>query len=74
MDAADPVRIFLGCKTTERDADGAARAELRRSSGAASGRIFYLYQIHAVETMADLDAATRTGGALDAIVKARRKG
>ncbi|MEZ4769750.1 MAG: aldo/keto reductase [Caldilineales bacterium] len=64
-------QIFLGCKTMERDAAGAA-AELRRSLDLLQVDSFDLYQIHAVETMADLDAATRSGGALDAIVKARR--
>ena len=66
-------QIFLGCKTMERDAAGAA-AELRRSLDLLQVDAFDLYQIHAVETMADLDAATRPGGALDAIVKAREEG
>ena len=66
-------KIFLGCKTTERSADGAA-AELRRSLERLQVDTFDLYQIHAVETMADLDAATRSGGALDAMVKAREAG
>lgn len=66
-------QIFLGCKTMERDAAGAA-AELRRSLDLLQVDSFDLYQIHAVETMDDLDSATRTGGALDAIVKAREEG
>ena len=66
-------QIFLGCKTMERDAAGAA-GEMRRSLDLLQVDRFDLYQIHAVETMADLDAATRPGGALDAIVKARDKG
>lgn len=66
-------QIFLGCKTMERDAAGAA-AELRRSLDLLQVDAFDLYQIHAVETMADLDAATRPGGALDAIIKARDEG
>lgn len=66
-------RFFLGCKTMERDAAGAA-AELRRSLERLQVDAFDLYQIHAVETLADLDAATRPGGALDAIVRAREEG
>ncbi len=66
-------QIFLGCKTMERDAAGAA-AELRRSLELLRVDAFDLYQIHAVETMADLDAATRAGGALDAIIEAREEG
>lgn len=66
-------QIFLGCKTMERDAAGAA-AELRRSLDLLQVDSFDLYQIHAVETMDDLASATRTGGALDAIVKAREEG
>jgi len=66
-------QFFLGCKTMERDATGAA-AELRRSLERLQVDAFDLYQIHDVETMADLDAATRPGGALDAIVQARDEG
>ena len=66
-------RFFLGCKTMERDAAGAA-AELRRSLERLQVDTFDLYQIHAVETLVDLDAATRPGGALDAIVRAREEG
>lgn len=66
-------QFFLGCKTMERDAAGAA-AELRRSLERLQVDAFDLYQIHAVLTLADLDAATRPGGALDAIVRARDEG
>lgn len=66
-------QFFLGCKTMERDAAGAA-AELRRSLERLQVDAFDLYQIHAVETLADLDAATRPGGALDALVRAREEG
>lgn len=66
-------QFFLGCKTMERNAAGAA-TELRRSLERLQVDAFDLYQIHAVETLADLDAATRPGGALDAIVQARDEG
>ncbi len=35
---------------------------------------FDLYQLHAVNTFAELDAATALGGALEALVEARRSG
>lgn len=66
-------QFFLGCKTMERTAEGAA-AELRRSLERLHVDSFDLYQIHAITTMAELDAATRPGGALDAIVAARQEG
>jgi aryl-alcohol dehydrogenase-like predicted oxidoreductase len=66
-------RIFLGCKTMERDR-AAAAAELRQSLERLQTGRFDLYQIHAVTTMEELDAATRTGGALDAILQAREEG
>jgi aryl-alcohol dehydrogenase-like predicted oxidoreductase len=66
-------RVFLGCKTMERTAAGAA-AELRRSLERLQVDSFDLYQIHAVTTLDELDAATRAGGALDALVAARAEG
>jgi len=66
-------KIFLGCKTMERSAPGAA-AELQRSLKRLQVDHFDLYQMHAVTTMAELDEATRPGGALEAIIKARDSG
>jgi aryl-alcohol dehydrogenase-like predicted oxidoreductase len=66
-------RFFLGCKTTERTAEGAA-AEMRRSLSRLHTDAFDLFQIHAVTSMDELDAATRSGGALDAIVRAKEEG
>jgi len=66
-------RFFLGCKTMERDKNGAA-AELRQSLNRLRVDHFDLYQIHAVTKMEELDAATRPGGALEAIVEARDAG
>jgi len=66
-------RFFLGCKTMERTKAGAA-AELRRSLERLRVDAFDLYQIHAVTNMEELDAATGSGGALDAIVEAREAG
>jgi aryl-alcohol dehydrogenase-like predicted oxidoreductase len=65
--------FFLGCKTMERTATG-ARGELEASLQRLGVDHFDLYQLHAVKTMDDLHEATREGGALDALVKAREEG
>ena len=66
-------RFFLGCKTTERTHDEAA-AEMRRSLERLKVDSFDLYQIHAVTSFEELDAATKTGGALEAMIKAKEAG
>jgi predicted aldo/keto reductase-like oxidoreductase len=66
-------RFFVGCKTTER-AKADAAAELRRSLERLQVDYFDLYQIHAITSLEELDAATRPGGALDAIIEAREAG
>jgi len=71
--ATERGRFFLGCKTMERTKAGAA-TELRRSLERLRVDAFDLYQIHAVTTLADLDAATGPGGALEAILDARAEG
>jgi aryl-alcohol dehydrogenase-like predicted oxidoreductase len=71
--ARERQRFFLGCKTMERSQAG-AMAELHRSLKRLQVDYFDLYQIHAVETFADLDRATEPGGALDALIAAREAG
>lgn len=66
-------RFFLGCKTMERTRAGAA-AELHRSLERLRVERFDLYQLHAVTSLEELDAVTRPGGALEAIVEARDTG
>jgi aryl-alcohol dehydrogenase-like predicted oxidoreductase len=66
-------RFFLGCKTTERTRDGAWN-EMQQSLKRLQTEAFDLYQFHAITTMEELDAVTRTGGALEAFVQARREG
>jgi len=65
--------FFLGCKTMERTKEGAA-AELRRSLDRLGVDHFDLYQLHAVDSMTELDKATGPGGAVEAILKARDEG
>ena len=65
--------FFLGCKTMERDKKGAA-AELRRSLERLGVDRFDLYQLHAIDSMAELDKATGPGGALEAVLEAKEEG
>jgi len=66
-------RFFLGCKTMERSKQG-AWDEMQRSLKLLQTDTFDLYQCHAVNTVEELDAVTMKGGALEAIVEARREG
>lgn len=66
-------RFFLGCKTMERTREGAA-VELRESLSRLRVEAFDLYQIHAVTTQEELDAALGPGGAIEALLDAREEG
>ena len=66
-------RFFLGCKTMERQKEGAA-AELRRSLKILKVDKFDLFQLHAITSMAELDQVTATGGALESVIEARSEG
>jgi aryl-alcohol dehydrogenase-like predicted oxidoreductase len=66
-------RFFLGCKTMERTRKG-AWAELRKSLKRLQSESFDLYQLHAVTSLEELDAVSRPGGALEALVEARQAG
>ncbi len=73
--ALEPYRsgVFLACKTMQRTAAGAAE-ELRESLRRMRTDHFDLFQLHAMTTREDLEAATGPGGALEAIVAARDAG
>jgi len=66
-------RVFLACKTTKRDAEG-ARKELETSLRRLHTDFFDLYQFHAVRSMEDVERITGPGGAADLFVKARDEG
>ena len=66
-------RFFLGCKTMERSRDGAI-AEMHASLKRLQTDSFDLYQLHAITNFEELDAVTRPGGALEAIIEAREAG
>jgi aryl-alcohol dehydrogenase-like predicted oxidoreductase len=66
-------KFFVGCKTTMRDR-WSAWAELHRSLYLLRTKQFDLYQLHAVTTFEELDAALKPGGAIEALMDARDKG
>ena len=65
--------VFLACKTTERSREGAER-EMMQSLEHMRSKHFDLYQLHAMTTQEDVDAATAADGALPFLVEARDKG
>ena len=65
--------IFLGCKTTVRDVDG-AWAEGNRSLERLQTDRFDLYQLHSVGKIEILDECTKKGGSLEALIKAKEQG
>lgn len=73
--ALEPYRkdVFLACKTTERSREGAER-EMLQSLDNMRCEHFDLYQLHAMTTQEDFDAATAADGALPFLVEAREKG
>ena len=65
--------IFLGCKTQERDYEGATR-KLEQSLNRLGTDHIELYQIHGLEYEDELDEITGDGGALEAIREAKAEG
>ena len=66
-------RFFLGCKTMERSKDGAWN-EMQQSLKRLQVESFDLYQFHAVNTFDELDQITMKGGALEAVLEAKKVG
>jgi aryl-alcohol dehydrogenase-like predicted oxidoreductase len=66
-------RIFLATKTGLRDRD-AAWAQVNRSLERLETDRLDLIQVHAVGDAEELDLVTRTGGSLEAVVRAREEG
>ncbi len=66
-------KVFLACKTTKRDAAGAAE-ELETSLKRVQTDYFDLYQFHAVSSMKDVEEILAPGGAAETYVKARKEG
>jgi aryl-alcohol dehydrogenase-like predicted oxidoreductase len=63
-------RLFVACKTLHHDPDG-VRAQLEESLGLLGCDAFDLYQLHAVNDLAELDARA---GAVTAVARARDEG
>ena len=66
-------KVFLACKTLERS-QNAARRELEQSLRRLGTDHFDLYQLHAVDTLEDLDQILAPGGAMETFEAAREKG
>jgi aryl-alcohol dehydrogenase-like predicted oxidoreductase len=66
-------RIFLASKTGDRDAAG-ARASIEASLVRLQTDSLDLIQLHGVNSLAELDAVTAPGGAVEAAVRARDEG
>lgn len=65
--------IFLGCKTQERDYEGATR-ELEQSFDRLGVDTIDLYQFHGLEYEHELETITEDGGALEAFREAKADG
>lgn len=66
-------RIFLACKTIDRTKDGAAK-ELRTSLMRLRTDHLDLYQIHALNTLDEVDKVLGPDGAMETFLGAREKG
>jgi aryl-alcohol dehydrogenase-like predicted oxidoreductase len=66
-------QFFIGCKTAERDRKG-AREGLQRSLETLKIDHFDLFQFHGVDEPRVLDFILGPGGALEAVLEARREG
>jgi aryl-alcohol dehydrogenase-like predicted oxidoreductase len=65
--------VYLACKTEKRTRAEASH-EMLRSLERLGIRHFDLYQLHALDDMADLEVALGAGGAMEAILEARDAG
>jgi len=65
--------LFLACKTTERTHDGASK-ELEQSLKRLQTDHFDLYQLHAVNTLEDVETIFSPKGAMVTFLKAREEG
>lgn len=66
-------KVFLACKTTKRDAEGAAK-ELEQSLKRLQTDYFDLYQFHGLTSMQDVEQILGPGGAAETFTKARKEG
>jgi aryl-alcohol dehydrogenase-like predicted oxidoreductase len=74
--ALEPYRknVFLACKTTERQREGASR-ELKESFKRLRTDYLDLYQLHAItDVQKDVDTAFAKGGAMEVFIEAKKQG
>jgi aryl-alcohol dehydrogenase-like predicted oxidoreductase len=73
--ALEPYRdkVFLACKTAERDAVS-ARRELENSLRLLRTDCLDLYQLHAITSREDIDRVFGPGGAMETLIEAREQG
>ncbi len=73
--ALEPYRdiVFLACKTEKRTKEEATAA-LERSLKLLRTDYFDLYQLHAVDTLKDVEQVLGPGGAIEALLEAREQG
>lgn len=73
LQGIDRSKIFLACKTKQRDREG-ARQELEASLKSLKTDHFDLYQMHHLVTVAEVKQALGPGGALETFLKAKEQG
>ncbi|MEM2088428.1 MAG: aldo/keto reductase [Thermoproteota archaeon] len=73
--ALEPYRdkVFLACKTEKRTREE-AKAALERSLKLLRTDHFDLYQLHAVDTLKDVEQVMGPGGAIETLTEARKQG
>ena len=74
-EALEPYRknIFLACKTSRRDAEG-AKEDLLESLRTLRTDYFDLYQLHAICRASDVEQAFADGGAMETLLWAKKEG
>ncbi len=65
--------VFLACKTTERDSEG-AKKDLETSLKLLHTDHFDVYQLHSITTVEEVDKVFAKGGAFETILKAKEEG
>lgn len=65
--------VYIACKTTERTADG-AKKEMKESFKLLHTDYFDVYQLHALNTMEDLDIAFGKEGIMNFLIQAKQEG
>jgi predicted aldo/keto reductase-like oxidoreductase len=73
LQGIDRDKIVLACKTKKRDKEG-TRAEMEQSLKLLKTDYFDLYQLHHLVTVAEVKQALGPGGAIEALLQAKKEG